>query len=78
MQVRAKRVFLAHLGVVCGEPTITTLPYRINKKEGTFVIFYLEGGTFNVSILEISRWKQQMETQLPPYSQKQLIFYSVV
>ncbi|WVZ03128.1 hypothetical protein V8G54_023934 [Vigna mungo] len=36
------------------EPTVTALSYGMNNKEGLIAVFDLGGGTFDVSILEIS------------------------
>ncbi|CAK9155655.1 unnamed protein product [Ilex paraguariensis] len=39
---------------IINEPTAAALSYGLNNKEGTIAVFDLGGGTFDVSILEIS------------------------
>ncbi|CAL5220143.1 g2102 [Coccomyxa viridis] len=39
---------------IINEPTAAALSYGADKKEGTFAVFDLGGGTFDVSILEMS------------------------
>nr|AGN12794.1 molecular chaperone DnaK [Leavenworthia alabamica] len=40
--------------MIINEPTAAALSYGMNNKEGVIAVFYLGGGTFDVSILEIS------------------------
>lgn len=39
---------------IINEPTAAALSYGVNNKEGTIAVFDLGGGTFDISILEIS------------------------
>ena len=55
MQVRVGGVCLAHSSVVYGESTAAAFSYGMNNKEGNFAIFDIGKGTFDVSILKISR-----------------------
>jgi molecular chaperone DnaK (HSP70) len=39
---------------IINEPTAAALSYGADKKEGMFAVFDLGGGTFDISILEMS------------------------
>lgn len=53
---------------IINEPTAAALSYGANNKEGLFAVYDLGGGTFDVSILEISgQWPCTGVLQLHAY-----------
>lgn len=50
----ARKIVDLDMKRIINEPILVSLLYGMNNKEGFVVVFNLGGGTFNVSILEIS------------------------